>query len=200
MANDNGWDADSANRALHLWQNGDPNQQVGGINLANYLMSLGVLGGGQQQQQPRSMQDSLMGQQLGAYQNFGNQMQGAMGQIGQVNSANQQAALTGDALNAQIQQSWIPYYMQQQRLKALEPLIGALSNGSLFGGAGGRGDTTPLAGFTASDKNGPFASAKFSSADESKKNPKSFLRHRGEKNRDVTPYTPSVTSIAAGKW
>jgi len=61
---------------------------------------------------------ALMGQQLGAYMGFGNQMQNAMNQIGSVNAANQQASLMNKAYQLEYQKS-------RDKLAALSQLFGA---------------------------------------------------------------------------
>lgn len=48
---------------------------------------------------------SLMGNQLGSYLNYGNQLQGAMNQMGGYNMANQQAKLFNNNLNSQMAQT-----------------------------------------------------------------------------------------------
>lgn len=63
--------------------------------------------------------NTIMGNTLGAYGNFGNAMQGAMGQMWGVNSANQQASLANRWMNLQAQLANAEYQWKNKVLGGL---------------------------------------------------------------------------------
>ncbi len=82
-----------------------------------------------------NMGSQLMGQQLGSYLNFGNAMQGAMSQMWDVNRHNQAASLAIRAIEAKREAAALARQMQQDRLSALQKMLGT--------GAGGGGGGMP---------------------------------------------------------
>lgn len=113
-----------------------------------------------------SLQQSLIGNQLGGFQNFGSQLQGAMGAFGNVaalNSANNQAlnqANLGYATGYQapVEIERMRQEGQNQRMSALSPLLSGLFGGGSGSGGGG------LTGFNAVGADGKsYASASLGS-------------------------------------
>lgn len=101
---DQGW-GDQVSQVLDAY-----NQQYagyGGGSNPNYYGGGGGYGygGGGGYDMVNLLGSSLMGNQLGSYLNFGNNLQGAMGQMQNINQGNQQAKLYNNALNSQLGQA-----------------------------------------------------------------------------------------------
>ncbi len=109
---------------------------------------------------PESLASYLTKGQIQGFGNFGNQLQGAMGQIGAINSANQQASLANKKLMADIdmaRNAGVGAEEARQRgrlasLTQLSPLLEKLFGyGGITGGGGlgfkafGPGDDNPFA-------------------------------------------------------
>lgn len=106
---------------------------------------------------------------VNGYGNFGNQLQGAMGQIGSILDANAWRNVANNSINAQYEASRVPIEVEQMRqsgqanrLSQISPLLTQLF-GSLGGGTGGG-----LAGFQAVGADGtPFAKASMGGSEAS---------------------------------